>query len=330
MANPSSPVLSVVLPCFNERENLDPLRARLAPLLERITGGSFEVIFVDDGSSDGCSEMLDALNQRDPRFKVIHFSRNFGHQAALSAGLDATCGQATVLMDCDLQDPPEVIEQFLEQWRAGNEVVYGVRRKRKEGIFKRTGYAAFYRSMRAMADIDVPLDSGDFCLVDRAVVRVLRDLPESHRFLRGLRSWVGFRQVGVEYERHGRHAGDPKYTIGQLFRLAVSGYVGFSTVPLRIASWLGLLAAGVGFAVALWAVGTRILDIPTPRGWASTVGLILFLGGVQLLVLGVMGEYLGRVFDEVRGRPSYIVRNQVGFSDAATGHADRETTRALR
>ncbi|MGH9884175.1 MAG: glycosyltransferase family 2 protein [bacterium] len=329
MANPSSPILSVVLPCFNERENIDPLHARLAPILERITGGSFEVIFVDDGSTDGCSDMLDALNQRDARFKVIHFSRNFGHQAALSAGLDASSGQATVLMDCDLQDPPEVVEPFLAQWRAGNEVVYGVRRKRKEGILKRTAYAAFYRSMRAMADIDVPLDSGDFCLMDRAVVNVLRELPESHRFLRGLRSWVGFRQIGVEYERHGRHAGDPKYTLGQLVRLAVSGYVGFSTVPLRIASWLGLGAAAVGFAFALWAVATHFLGIPTPRGWASTVGLILFLGGIQLLVLGVMGEYLGRVFDEVRQRPAYIVRKQVGFSDGAASHATRETTRAV-
>jgi dolichol-phosphate mannosyltransferase len=311
----ASPTLSVVLPCFNERESLEPLRQRLAHVLEKITCGSFEVIFVDDASTDGCSELLDALNLQDVRFKVIHFSRNFGHQAALSAGLDACAGAAVVLMDCDLQDPPEVIEKFFERWRDGNEVVYGVRRKRKEGILKRAGYAAFYRSMRMVAQIDVPLEAGDFCLMDRMVVTELKRLPESHRFLRGLRAWVGFRQVGVEYEREGRYAGEPKYTLGKLVRLAVSGYVGFSTVPLRIASWLGLLVAAIGFGIAVWAVGTKILGIASPRGWASTIAIMLFLGGIQLLVLGVMGEYLGRVYDEVRARPSYVVRGTVGFGE---------------
>jgi dolichol-phosphate mannosyltransferase len=311
------PVLSVVLPCFNERENLAPLDQRLRPALEKITH-HFEVIFVDDGSSDGSSEMLDALNQQDPRFKVIHFSRNFGHQPALSAGLDASRGAAVVLMDCDLQDPPEVIERFVERWRAGDEVVYGVRRKRKEGLLKRAGYAAFYRSMRAVAQIEVPLDAGDFCLMDRKVVEALKRLPEANRFLRGLRSWVGFRQAGVEYERQGRHAGEPKYTLSKLIRLAISGYVGFSTVPLRMASWLGLAVATVGFGVAVWAVGTKILGIPSPRGWASSIAVMLFLGGIQLLVLGVMGEYLGRVYDEARSRPSYVIRERVGFEEGAT------------
>jgi len=314
MASPSNPTLSVVLPCFNERDNLDPLQQRLAPLLEKITH-SFEVIFVDDGSTDGCSEMLDALNRRDSRFKVIHFSRNFGHQAALSAGLDASTGAAVVLMDCDLQDPPEVIESFIDHWRRGSEVVYGVRRKRKEGLLKRAGYSAFYRSMRMVAQIEVPLDAGDFCLMDRKVVDALKRLPEAHRFLRGLRSWVGFRQTGVEYERQGRHAGEPKYTLAKLIRLAVSGYVGFSTVPLRVASWLGLVVAAIGFGIAVWAVSTKILGIPSPRGWASSIAVMLFLGGIQLLVLGVMGEYLGRVYDEARARPSYVVREAVGFGD---------------
>jgi dolichol-phosphate mannosyltransferase len=314
MVSSSNPTLSVVLPCFNERENLDPLYQRLAPLLEKITR-SFEVIFVDDGSTDGCAEMLDALNRRDPRFKVIHFSRNFGQQAALSAGLDASTGAAVVLMDCDLQDPPEVIESFIDRWRNGSEVVYGIRRKRKEGLLKRAGYTAFYRSMRKVAQIEVPLDAGDFCLMDRSVVDALKRLPESHRFLRGLRSWVGFRQGGVEYERQGRHAGEPKYTLGKLIRLAVSGYVGFSTVPLRVASWLGLVVAAVGFGVAVWAVGTKLLGIPSPRGWASSIAVMLFLGGIQLIVLGVMGEYLGRVYDEARARPSYVVRERVGFEE---------------
>ncbi len=324
MASFSGPTLSVVLPCFNERENLQPLYQRLAPLLEKITR-SFEVIIVDDGSSDGCSELLDELNRKDPRFKVIHFSRNFGHQAALSAGLDASTGAAVVLMDCDLQDPPEVIEAFIDRWREGAEVVYGIRRKRKEGILKRAGYAVFYRSMRMMAQIEVPLDAGDFCLMDRKVVDALKRLPEAHRFLRGLRSWLGFRQVGVEYERQGRHAGEPKYTLGKLVRLAVSGYVGFSTVPLRIASWIGLTVAGIGFGVAVWAVATKILGIPSPRGWASQIAVMMFLGGIQLLVLGVMGEYLGRVYDEVRARPSYVVREWVGFEETSSNELERRT-----
>jgi polyisoprenyl-phosphate glycosyltransferase len=309
------PAVSVVLPCYNERDNLDPLSERLAPLLEKLAGGRFEVIVVDDASTDGSAERLDALAAADPRFKVIHFSRNFGHQAALSAGLDASTGDAVVLMDADLQDPPEVIEAFLERWRAGFAVVYGVRRRRKEGPLKRAAYSVFYRSLRAMSQIDLPLDAGDFCLMDRAVVEAVRGLPESQRFLRGLRSWVGFRQVGVEYERAGRHAGEPKYTFRKLVKLALSGYIGFSTVPLRLASWLGLAAAIGGFALAAFSLATRILGIPAPHGWASTVAIILFVGGVQLVVLGVMGEYLGRVLDEVRRRPSYVVRSRVGFDE---------------
>jgi dolichol-phosphate mannosyltransferase len=305
--------LSVVLPCYNERETLGPLTERLVPLLERAVGGRFEIVFVDDGSTDGCGEMLDRLAEQDPRVVVLHFSRNFGHQAALSAGLEASTGAAVVLMDSDLQDPPEVIELFLARWREGHEVVYAVRRKRKEGPLKRTAYALFYRSMRAIADIDIPPDAGDFCLLDRAVVDVLTGLRERQPFLRGLRSWVGFRQVGVEYDRQARFAGAPKYTLRKLVRLAVSGYVGFSVAPLRLATWLGFAAAVVGFLLALWAVVTQLLAIPAPRGWASTMATVLFLGGVQLLVLGVIGEYLGRVYDEVRGRPRYIVRRQAGY-----------------
>lgn len=317
------PELSVVLPCFNERENLPPLVERLRPVLERITGGRFEVIFVDDASDDGSERMLDALHAEDPRIKVVHFSRNFGHQAALTAGMQAASAEGVVLMDCDLQDPPEVLEAFRDRWREGYEVVYGVRRKRKEGLAKRIAYAVFYRSMRAMARIEVPLDAGDFCLMDRVVVDALNDLPESQRFLRGLRSWVGFRQTGVEYERSGRHAGEPKYTPRKLVQLAMSGYVGFSAFPLRLASWLGGFAGATGFLILLWAVVSKMLGDPAPRGWASTIAVILFMGGVQLLILGIIGEYLGRVFDEARRRPTYIVRSRLGFDapvrEAGTG-----------
>jgi dolichol-phosphate mannosyltransferase len=308
----SKPVLSVVLPVYNERETLAELVKRLVPVLDENVDGSFEVLFVDDGSRDGSDRILDAFNEQDGRLKTIHFSRNFGHQAALQAGLDLASGQAVIMMDADLQDPPEVLRDLIGRWREGYDVVFAVRRKRKESVFKRAAYATFYRTMKSIAQIDVPLDAGDFCLIDHRVVSALRSLRERNRFLRGLRSWVGFRQTGVEYERDKRYAGQPKYTLPKLVALAVSGYVGFSSVPLRMAAWMGFLATGAGLLLAVWAIYARFADIDTPRGWASTVAIILFVGGVQLFTLGVIGEYLGRVYDEVRQRPLYIIREVTG------------------
>jgi polyisoprenyl-phosphate glycosyltransferase len=306
------PTISVIFPVYNERETLQELKARLTPVLEERVDGSFEVLFVDDGSRDGSDLIIDGFHERDPRFKAIHFSRNFGHQAALQAGLDASAGDAVVLMDADLQDPPEVLEQFIKHWKQGYDVVYAVRRKRKEGVWKRAAYAVFYRTMKALAEIDVPLDAGDFCLMDRRVVDTLVSLKERNRFLRGLRSWVGFRQIGVEYERNARHAGEPKFTLRKLVRLALSGYIGFSAAPLRMATWLGLIAALTGFLVAVFTLYTKLAGIYSPRGWASTLAVTMFIGGVQLLMLGVIGEYLSRVYDEVRQRPLYIVRSRAG------------------
>ena len=315
-------LISIVLPVYNERETLEALWGRLARVLEQTPDDAFEVVFVDDGSDDGSAAILDDLNRRDPRCKVVHLSRNFGHQAALQAGLDAAGGHAVVMMDADLQDPPELLGPLLAKWREGYEVVYAVRRRRKEGLWKRSAYAFFYRTVKALAEIDVPLDAGDFCLLDRRVVDALVSLPEHNRFLRGLRSWVGFRQAGVEYEREARHAGAPKYTLRKLVRLALSGYVGFSAMPLRLASWLGFVAAATGFGFAVWAVATRLLGIASPRGWASTLAVVLFVGGVQLVVLGIIGEYLGRVYDEVRHRPLYVVRSRLGI-EADEARADR-------
>lgn len=304
----AAPLLSVALPCFNERDILESLQARLEAVLQRCAGSDYEIVYVDDASTDGSAELLDCLATRDPHVRVFHLSRNFGHQAALRAGLERARGRAVVLMDCDLQDPPEVIESFLDHWRDGCEVVFGVRRRRKEALPKRVAYSLFYRSLRAIATVDVPLDAGDFCLMDRAVVDAVVSCPERQPFLRGLRSWVGYRQVGVEYERERRYAGDPKYTLRALVRLALAGYLGFSVAPLRIAVLLGLATSSLGFALAVWAVATRLFGIAAPWGWASTIAVTLFLGGVQLFVLGVIGEYLGRVYDETRRRPTYIVR----------------------
>ena len=313
------PTISVILPVYNERETLPELKARLTPILDVQVGGSFEVLFVDDGSRDGSDLIIDGFHDRDPRFKAIHFSRNFGHQAALQAGLDAASGDAVALMDADLQDPPELLGQFIERWRQGYDVVYAVRKKRKEAFWKRSAYAVFYRTMKAISEIDVPLDAGDFCLMDRRVVDTLVSLRERNRYLRGLRSWVGFKQIGVEYERDARHAGDPKYTLRKLVGLALSGYIGFSSAPLRLATWLGLASAMTGFLVALWAIYTKLAGIYSPRGWASTIAIIMFIGGAQLLMLGVIGEYLSRVYDEVRRRPLYIVRSRAGLEDRAGG-----------
>lgn len=234
-----TPMISVVVPVYNERDNLDVLFRRLIPVLEKAASGSFEVVFVNDGSEDDSAELLDTLHTVDHRVKVIHLSRNFGHQAALQAGLDEALGRAVILMDADLQDPPELLEAFIDRWRQGYEVVYAVRKRRKENFIKRAAYAAFYRTMRAMAEIDVPLDAGDFCLLDRRVVDQLVSLPERNRFLRGLRSWVGFNQIGVEYDRDARYAGTSKYTLRKMLRLALAGYIGFSVMPLRMAHGLG-------------------------------------------------------------------------------------------
>lgn len=318
-----TPKICVVLPIYNEHENLRVLVARLLPVLERSTHGFFEVVWVDDGSDDGSAELLDAFHGEDPRMKVIHFSRNFGHQAALQAGLDSARADAVVLMDADLQDPPELVEQFLEKWIEGYDVVYAVRKQRREGLVKRAAYRLFYRSLKAIAQVDVPLDAGDFCLLDQRVVTVLRSLRERNRFVRGLRSWVGFRQVGVEYVREARHAGVPKYTFRKLVELAFSGYIGFSAMPLHVATWLGLVLSTMGFAIAAWVVVTKLLDPAIPHGWASTLAVLCVTSGVNLLMLGIIGEYLSRVYDEVRQRPLYVVRSSRGLGEEPVSGRER-------
>jgi glycosyltransferase involved in cell wall biosynthesis len=302
------PEVSVVIPLHNEEENLPELHRRLVAALEPICRG-FELVLVNDGSRDRTPAMLDELQARDPRVVVIHLSRNFGHQAAVSAGLDYARGDAVLVMDGDLQDPPEVIGQFLDRWRAGVEVVYAVRTKRKEGVFKRAAYFVFYRVLRRISDIDIPLDSGDFCLMDRKVVRVLTHLPERLRFVRGLRTFVGFRQEGLAYERDARHAGEPKYTFRKLVQLAVDGLVSFSGYPLRLVTYMGLITVLLAMGLSAWVIVDALSNQSTPRGWASTMVVVLFMNAVQLICLGIIGEYVHRIFLETKGRPTYIVRS---------------------
>lgn len=303
------PELSVVVAAYEEADTLPALWERLRPVLDEVDDA--EMVVVDDGSSDGTWDALVALAQQDDRIRAIRLSRNFGQQAALTAGLHAARGKAVVCLDADLQDPPELIREMLETWRGGADVVYAVRRRREGSAPKRVAYRVFYRLYRRLAEIDVPLDSGDFALLDRAVVDHMMNLPERTRFLRGIRSWVGFRQVPVEYDRPDRAAGTPKYTLRKLLRLAIDGLISLSSVPLRFASLLGVIVALAGVAYVGFAVLARVLTDSVPEGWTSIIAVILILGGAQLAVIGVLGEYVARIYDEVKRRPHYIVADRI-------------------
>lgn len=303
---------SLVIPVFNERETVQALVSRTRSVIDRLDAPA-EVILVDDGSTDGTLGLLRDAHRADARFKVISFSRNFGHQTAITAGIDHARGEAVILMDGDLQDPPEVIPDFIAKWKQGYEVVYAIRTKRKENVVKRAAYAAFYRLLRKLSYLDIPLDSGDFCLMDRKVVETIRRLPERNRFVRGLRTWAGFRQTGLAYERDRRFAGDPKYTLRKLFGLAYDGLFSFSTAPLRWVVYFGFLTAVLAFLGGLWVVYEKLVHGIALAGWASTVVVITFFGGATLLTLGLIGEYVARIFDEVKQRPTYVVRETIGL-----------------
>ena len=312
----STVLVSVVIPAYNEDANLDSLWRRLAPVLDSV--GSGEVVIVDDGSADATWSEIVRLANADPRVRGVRLSRNFGHQAALSAGMALARGRTVCFMDADLQDPPELLLQLVEKWREGYEVVYAIRRTRKEGLVKRTAYSSFYRVYRRLANIDVPLNSGDFALVDRTIVDEILSLPEHNRFLRGLRSWVGYRQVGIEYDRDARHAGEPKYRTRQLVRLALDGLLSFSAVPLRLASYLGILVALAGGVYIGVAVVARVFLGAVPEGWTSIIAVVLAIGGMQLLVVGVLGEYVARIYDESKARPNFLVAETTPLTTPTT------------
>lgn len=306
--------LSIVLPCFNEEAVIPLTNRRIFDIWGTRRDVELEVVYVNDGSTDSTEAMLAAYAERDPRIKVLSLTRNFGHQAAISAGLTYASGDAVVIADVDLQDPPEAISAMLDRWREGFDVVYGVRRKRKESVWKRIAYAGFYRLYRASANIDTPLDSGDFSLLDRKVVDAMNALPEKNRFIRGLRSWVGFRQTGIEYERAERAAGKTKYPLRKLIKLAADGIFNFSTVPLTYIFILGVACSmlsffGLGFYAVWRLVDFRILgrapeDVP---GFTSIILAILFFSGVQLIAVGILGKYLGGIYEEVKNRPSFMI-----------------------
>ena len=306
---PRRQLLSLILPAYNEQAVLPFTYQRLvamAPILADI-GVDVELILVNDGSRDNTPAILDSLSGKDRRVRAVHLTRNFGHQASVTAGLAISRGDVVMIMDCDLQDPPELIPLFLAKSREGFEVVYATRRARKEWFGKRMVYWAFYRLLAGISELDIPLDSGDFCLLDRSAVDLLQQLPERQRFVRGLRTWVGLRQTGIEYERQARVAGTPAYTFPALVKLAVDGLVSFSNAPLRMVTRLGLFGALAAIAFAGWVLYSVASGKPVPRGWASLLCLVLLMSSVQLISIGIIGEYLSRIFLEVKGRPTYLI-----------------------
>ena len=304
--------LSIVVPLYNEQGNVHPLVERIVGIVERLPGSpTYEIVLVNDGSRDATIDEIREEMRTHKDVVLVNLSRNFGHQLAATAGLDISRGDAVVLMDGDLQDPPELIEAFVEKYRLGYDVVYAVRRKRKgESGFKILTARMFYRTIKRMTNVSIPVDTGDFRLMSRRVVNVLRKSRERHRFLRGMVSWAGFNQTGIEYDRDERHAGVTKYPLRKMLKFAIDGITAFSDIPLRFASWLGFAASTVAFLYALAIIVARLFHFHTPeytRGWASTVVIVLFLGGVQLIGIGILGEYIGRIYDEVKGRPLYLI-----------------------
>ena len=308
------PMLSIVVPCMNEEAVLFETHQRLVQVLHG-AGIFFELVYVDDGSTDSTPSILRALQQQDTRVRVIRFSRNFGHQIAITAGLEHAGGDAVVVIDADLQDPPEVIMEFLKKWEEGNEVVYGVRTERDgETAFKLWTAKIFYRFINRLSDTRIPLDAGDFRLLDRNVVDALLSMPERDRYVRGMISWLGFSQCAVPYRRAARTAGVTKFSLWRMLHFATDGVVSFSVLPLRLASWTGFLASGLALLGITAVVFEKYLHVAgLVHGWSSTVIAVLFMGGVQLVCLGIIGEYVGRAYGEVKRRPLYIVQERIGF-----------------
>lgn len=303
---------SVVIPIFNEEEIIPELWRRLSDILDRLDSSS-EVIFINDGSVDNSLELLKEINHKNQEVKIISFSRNFGHQCALSAGIDHTNGKAVILMDGDLQDSPEAIISFLQLWQQGYDVVYAIRKNRKEKWLKRLAFKSFYYIQKKLSGIVTPMDAGIFSLMDRKVILTLRQMPERNKYLSGLRAYAGFKQIGVYVERGPRYRGQPKVSVFKLFKLAFDGIFSFSTIPLKIATILGLVSAIISFIIGLIGLYVKFILGQEFLSWAYGLTTTFFMGGIQLLSLGIIGEYIGRIYDEVRQRPYYIIQEKIGF-----------------
>lgn len=309
--------LDIVVPCFNEAAVLPRLLAAVSELRSAVPY-RVRVLFIDDGSDDGTEAILSAVMVSDRSLAYARLSRNFGHQMAVSTGLKMTSGDAVGVIDADLQDPLDVLGMMVERLREGYDVVYGVREKRKESIVQRAMYKCHYRLLRLASETELPLDAGDFCVMSRRVVNAVNALPERCRYVRGLRAWVGFRQTGFPYERAARSEGKSKYSLGKLFKLATTGYVAFSTAPLRLAVWLGSLQILFGVGYAVYAVVSRLVFETTPSGWTSLTILFLLFGGMQVALLGIVGEYIGQIVQEVKRRPEAVVERFCGWEGTAT------------
>ncbi len=309
----AGPLLSIVVPVYNESEGIDAFYESVTKTAGSLQSITCELIFVDDGSSDGSYDKLMALARADKRVKVLKFSRNFGHQIAITAGVDNAAGDIVVVIDADLQDPPEVIADFVAKWKEGYNVIYGVRERRKgEGWLKRATAALFYRLLKSIINLDIPVDTGDFRLMDRRVVDTLKRLNEKDRFVRGLVSWVGFKQTGVTYVRNERYAGESKYPYSKMIKFALDGITSFSSVPLKLATWLGYATSLIAFFYVCSVFIQKAMGF-TVRGWATIMVGMLFIGGVQLICIGIIGEYIGRIFNETKARPMYIVAERQNF-----------------
>jgi glycosyltransferase involved in cell wall biosynthesis len=316
------PKVSVIVPCYNEEDVLPKLFARLGSVAET-WNAAYEIICVNDGSRDRTWELLKEQNNRDPRWVGLCFARNFGHQTAVSAGLHFATGDCAVIIDADLQDPPEDIARLLEKWREGFEVTFATRRKRQDPLIKRTLAWGFYRLLQKMTPLPMARDAGDFCLLDKRVVAVMNSLPERSRYLRGLRTWCGFKQTSIEFDRHERAAGVPQYTFNKSFKLAMDGLFSFSAAPLRVATYLGLWVSAFAFCGVIFTLAQKVfaaqfakIGLAPGAGFPTIVISILFLGGVQLICLGILGEYIGRIYEEVKGRPLWILRDTAGIVPA--------------
>lgn len=310
------PKYSWIIPIYNEETTIPELYRRVKAVMDQMDG-PVELILVNDGSRDRSLELIRELNQQDPWVCYLSLARNFGHQIAVTAGLNFARGQCVVILDADLQDPPELIPALVEKWQQGYQVVYAQRQRRlKESWFKRFTAYTFYRVLKRLADVEIPTDTGDFCLMDRQVVNVLNAMPERNRYIRGLRSWVGFRQIAISFTRDPRYAGDVKYTFRKSLSLAINGLVSFSKVPLRLSTYVGLLAAVAAVLMALWVLYWRIVAPSSAlTGFATILIAIFFLGAVQLVSIGILGEYVGRIYEEIKGRPLYTLAEVKGFME---------------